>query len=110
VTYVLSIGLSVVTTVVTSWAVTVVRLRRGNAGARPIPGWLLTAEHLSPDVRVIVGKVARASVKDLLAEWDTLPPALQVEIQYMVDARVRQYAPLRTPQSEDQNRKIGDSC
>lgn len=71
--------------------VSVIRLRRRYRGAYPLPGWALRAEHLGEDGRILVAKVARATLRDAVQEWDELPLGLRTEIQRTVDARIESH-------------------
>lgn len=64
------------------WHALVLRKRHG--GGVPLPAFLIRAEHASPALRELVARMARASAKDVLAEWGTLPPALQTTIRMQI--------------------------
>lgn len=95
----------------------VVRYRRARAlgGVYPLPGWRLTERHLSEDARVLVARVARASVRDVIQEWEELPVGLRQAIDALVLDRVSRHlvntlrtAPMPPPPWE-QNRNTGDA-
>jgi len=73
----LLVGLVVVCFAVV-WYVLVIRRRHG--GGVPLPAFLIRAENASPALRELVARMARSSAKDVLAEWDTLPPSIQTSI------------------------------
>lgn len=54
----------------------VLRRRHGSAGV-PLPAYLIRAEQASPGLRALVASMARASAKDAMQEWDTLPAGLK---------------------------------
>lgn len=53
-------------------------------GVYPLPGWRLTEQHLSQEARVLVAKVARATLRDQVQEWDEIPLGLRVAINQMI--------------------------
>lgn len=79
------IGLSVVLALALAYAMLV---RRRHGGGMPLPAWVLTAKHASPELRALVAKMARAAARDWYAEWDTLPPGLQSHLRKEVGRMV----------------------
>lgn len=73
----LTIGLVVVTVAVGA-CLLVVRRRHGGL---PLPAWVLTSKNASPALRSLVARMARSELRDVLQEWDEMPPGLRVVLR-----------------------------
>lgn len=88
------IGLSVALLV--AQVVTVVMLRRRHGGGLPLPAWLVTAPNASPELRALVAKMARSEARDVMAQWDTLPPGLRAPIRQEIGRMVAEAFAIHT--------------
>jgi len=64
-------------------------LRRANDVA--LPAFLIGSRRPSRELRELVAKMARSAAKDVVQEWDTIPPGLKEALLKEIKDQTRKY-------------------